>query len=319
MSFSAKHNLLRAIRFEHPEHVPYAGEGAYCLLDYAGRRPPREGVDEWGVQWAPLPSGYRAGAGEPAHSYPVAYPAQSAAELVRLAFPGPPDPAGFSRLLDGIDSYRTLAVGRHPAGLFDRFLSLLGPVQGMMSLLDEPEASLSVLERIADYHVAVARGYLRAGVEAGWLADDYAGQTGPLIGLPLWRRMILPGLLRVIAVYREAGAPVFFHTCGQAGAFIPYLLDAGVTAFNLESAACDLAALRVVFGNRISFAGGISADLLLHGTVDDVRHAACAAMKDLGRDGGLVLSADQDLAFPAANEAALSEVARRDGHYPLCI
>jgi hypothetical protein len=79
--------------------------------------------------------------------------------------------------------------------------------------------------------------------------------------------MILPGLARVIAAYRQAGAPVFFHTCGQAEAFLPDLLDAGVSAFNLEAAVCDLPALKKRFGRRIAFVSATpSLHLALYGT-----------------------------------------------------
>ena len=187
--------------------------------------------------------------------------------------------------------------------------------KALVALVAEPEAAAAVLERIADYHVAIARGYLAAGSEAAWLADDYAGSDGPYLRPALWRRLILPQMARVIAVYREAGVPVFFHTCGRAEAFVGDLLDAGVTVFNLQSEACDLSALRERYGRRIAFIGGIPSGLMLTGGPEDVRQAARAAIERLGRDGGLILAPDQPLAFPPENEAALAAAAREFGAY----
>jgi uroporphyrinogen decarboxylase len=313
---SAKNNLLQAICHRNPDHVPYAGEAAYRLVDHLGRKPPREGQDAWGVTWAPLPKSYRPGAGEPAESYPTGHPAGTAAELLARPFPDPTDPALFAGLLDGVDKRETLVIGQHPAGLLDRFAMLLGMPQAMLALVREAEASQTVLERIADYHVGIAAGYLAAGVEAGWLADDYAGNAGPYIRPALWRKMILPGLARVIAVYREAGVPVFFHTCGQAEAFVADLLDAGVTVFNLQSDACDLVSLKTRHGQRIAFFGGVASALMLEGKSEDVRNAARLAIEMLGQDGGLILAPDQPLAFPPENERALMEAARCYGQYP---
>jgi len=310
-----KENLLRAIRYQSPDHVPYAGEGAYRLVDHRGRKPPRAGTDAWGVTWAPLPASYQVGAGEPAESYPVAHPAQTAAELLTRPFPDPADPALFTGLLDGIDANRTLVIGQHPAGLLDCLGTLLGMPQAMLALVCEPEASQAVLERIADYHAGIARGYLAAGVEAGWLADDYAGNSGPYIRPAVWRRLILPGLTRVISVYREAGLPVFFHTCGQAEVFLGDLLDAGVTVFNLQSDVCDLAVLKARYGRRIAFCCGIPTGLMLEGTPDAVDRAARKTIEKCGRDGGLILAPDQPLAFPMENEVALVEAARRYGKH----
>jgi len=317
MPLAPKENLLRAIAYHEPDHVPYAGEGAYALVDYRGRRPPREGVDEWGVTWAPLPATYLASDEEPALSYPARPAARSVEELLERPAPSAADPSLYQGLLGGIDPAQTLAIGQHPAGLLDRLVALLGMEQAMLALLRRPAEVQVVLDRIAGYHVQVAHGYLAAGAEAGWLADDYAGSGGPFLDLRLWRRLILPALVQIISVYRAADAPVFFHTCGQAAAFVPDLLAAGVNVLNLESDACDLEALKGRFGRRIAFFGGLPASLLLHGSPEDVRRAARHAILTLGRDGGLILAPDQPLLFPAANLAALQDAARAYGRYPL--
>ncbi len=315
-----KRNLLCALRHETPDHVPYTGEGAFALVDYPGRKPPRAGLDAWGVTWAPLPEDYRPGAGEPAESYPAAPAAGSLTELLTQAAPEPPPAAAFAAALAPIAPDDCLAIGEHPVGLLDRFSSLLGTEHALLALARDAEACRPALERIADHHVAIARAYLAAGAEAGWLADDYAGAGGPFLNPRLWRRVILPGLARIIAVYHAASAPVFFHTCGRAEAFIPDLLAAGVTAFNLESDLCDLPALKAQYGAAtaqrpfgIGFYGGVPTRTLLEGTPDDVAEAVRLAVANLGRAGGLVLAPDQPLLYPAANSEAFFAAARRYG------
>jgi len=310
MALTAKDNLLRTLTHNRPDRVPYAGDGSMVLVDYRGRKPPRSGLDAWGVEWAPLPQSYVLGAGEPAESYPVAAVTSSVADLLARPFPDPSDPDLFRGLLAGLDPDSCLVVGQHGPGPLERLCSLLGMTHALLALYSQREASQTVLDRIADYHVGIARGYLAAGVGAGWLADDYAGQGGPLLSPALWRQVVLPGLARVIAVYVRAGVPVFFHTCGRAEAFIPDLVEAGVTAFNLQSDACDFPALKRRFGRRIAFYGGVPGHVMLNGTADDVRRAASAALAALWDDGGVILAPDQPLACPAENTAALAEVAR---------
>ena len=313
MTLSPKANLLRALDHAPPDHVPYAGEGAWRLLDYAGRRPPLAGLDEWGVTWAPLPTSYAVGSEEPAYSYPTGHPADTAAELAADGFPEPPGRERFAGLLEGIDPGRVLAIGQHPAGLLDRFITLLGMQGAMGALMGEPAAAQAALSRIADYHVEVAHRYLAAGAEAGWLADDYAGTSGPYLRPQLWQSMILPHLRRVFEVYRDAGAPIFFHTCGDAQAHVADLLDAGVTALNMQSSACDLAVLKARFGRRIVFFGGVASEVMQRGRPEDIREAVRLAVEMLGDDGGLVLSPDQPLAFPAENITAFEAAALEYG------
>ncbi len=313
---SPKANLLAALTHAGPEYVPWAGEGVLRLVDYVGRKPPRAGQDDWGVTWAPLPTSYTAGGDEPAESYPVAPAVTSVAELLHRPFPEV-GPALFAGLTAGTKRAETLIVGQHGAGLFDRFAQLLGMPAALTALASEEDASAVVIARLAEHHMAIAAGYLAAGVEAGWLADDYAGDAGPFFNPRVWRRLFLPHLARIIAVYRQAGAPVFFHTCGRAEIFVADLLEAGVTVFNLQSDVCDLARLKTRFGRRIAFYGGISAALMQRGTVGQVIAAARTAMWTLGREGGLILAPDQPLTCPPENEAALETAARQYGRYPL--
>lgn len=308
-----KHNLLLALRHETPDHVPYVGEGAFALVDYPGRKPPRTGRDAWGVTWAPLPADYQPGAGEPAESYPAAPAAGSVTELLARVPPEPPPAAAFTTALTPVAPDDCLAIGEHPAGLLDRFSALLGTEHALLALARDAAACQPILERIADHHGAIARAYLAAGAEAGWLADDYAGASGPFLSPRLWRRLILPGLVRIIAVYREAGAPVLFHTCGRAEVFIPDLLDAGVTAFNLESDLCDLPGLRAQYGAQIGFFGGVPTRTMLEGSAADVTEAVRGAITTLGQGGGLVLAPDQPLRYPAANHEAFIAAAQRYG------
>lgn len=316
MPLTPKANLLQAIAHADPDHVPWAGEGALRLVDHAGRKPPRAGADAWGVSWTPLPASYQVGMGEPAESYPSAPAASSIAALLTRPFPAV-SPAMFAGLLEGVKAAETLVVGQHGAGLLDRLGQLLGMPAALTALISEPDASRIVIGRIADHHVQTARGYLAAGAEAGWLADDYAGDAGPFLRPAVWRRLLLPELARIIAVYRQAGAPVFFHTCGRAEAFIPDLLEAGVTVFNLQSDVCDLARLKAEHGRRIAFYGGVASALMLRGPVGQIAAAARAAMWTLGREGGLILAPDQPLAYPPEHLAALDDTARRYGRYPL--
>lgn len=310
MALTPKANLLRTLAHNRPDRVPYAGDGSLILVDHRHRKPPRAGLDPWGVTWAPLPEAYAIGSGEPAESYPAVPAAASVTELLARPFPDPADPALFTGLLTGLDPAECLVVGQHGLGPFDRLCALLGMTQALLALHTERAACRAVLDRIADYHVKIAQGYLASGVEAGWLADDYAGQNGPLLSPKLWREVVLPGLTRVIAVYVRAGAPVFFHTCGRAEAFIPDLVAAGVTAFNLQSDACDLAALKRCFDRRIAFYGGVACQVMLTGTPADVRRAADTALAALWDDGGLILAPDQPLAYPPENMIALAEAAQ---------
>ena len=150
----AQSRLTSAIYHHAPCRVPFAGEGAYRLVDHVGLKPQRTGRDEWGVV-VPLPAGYELGPAPPAESYAVGHPARSVAEAAALPLPTGGDAACFVGLFDRRDTAQTLLIGQHGLGLLDRFILLLGMQKALVALVAEPEAAAVVLERIADYHVAV--------------------------------------------------------------------------------------------------------------------------------------------------------------------
>jgi uroporphyrinogen-III decarboxylase len=241
--------------------------------------------------------------------------------LLAMPFPAPPSPESISQSVRRLDRQATLLIGQHPLGLLGRFMALLGTNGAFAALLNQESLSGAIIDGIAAYHVGLARAYLDAGVEAGWFADDYAGSHGPLINPALWRRVVLPGLVRVFGVYRSAGAPVFFHTCGRAEPFIADLLAAGAHVLNLEGAACDLAALKRTYGTRLVLIGGVRPAVMLHGTPDQVQAAVRQAVLELGAGadpgGGLILAPEQPLAYPEANVEAFREAAQAYGGSPL--
>jgi uroporphyrinogen-III decarboxylase len=312
MSF-LKANLLHVIRREPFDHIPYEGEGSYIPVDFPGRKPPRAGLDEWGVRWEPLPESYQVGEGEPAESFPAAAVTERVDDLLALSFPSPPSAAEIQTMLRALAEHDALLIGQHPLGLLGRFMALLGTNGAFEALLYKEDLCVAVVDRIAAYHVGVARAYLAAGAGAGWFADDYAGSQGPLISPALWRRVILPGLVKVFAVYREADAPVFFHTCGRAEPFIADLLIAGADVFNLEGAACNLPTLKQAYGGRLALIGGVRPAVMLHAAPEQVRAAVQQVVQELGSEGRLILAPEQPLAYPAANVAAFRAAAQMFG------
>jgi uroporphyrinogen decarboxylase len=315
-----KENLIRAIRHDRPHHVPHFGEGAMVLVDHVRRRPPPGGQDEWGVGWMALPEARVPGAGEYLQGVPTQPVVDRVETLADLPFPDPVVPGRFAGLLDGTNPSQQLVVGQHSLGIFDRFWALLGVERALVALLTHPQATRTVLRRLADWHIGIARGYIAAGVEAAWLADDYGWQQGLMMSPHTWRDLIRPQLARLTQVYHRAGCIVFFHTCGKVEPIIGDLIAAGVDVFNVQPSANDLAALKKRYGRRIAFHGGVDTQhVMTGGTPEQVRQAALWAMHHLGREGGLVLGPDQRMAMPEENVQALVETARQYGRYPLCL
>ena len=221
MTVSPKENLIRAIRHDRPHHVPYFSEGAMVFVDHVGRRPPLSGQDEWGVGWTAPPAARVSQTGECLLGVPTSRVVDHVEALTDLPFPDPAAPGRFGGLLDGIDPHQQLVVGRHSLGIFERFWALLGMERALMALLTHPEATRTALRRLADWHIGIAQGYIAAGVEAVWLADDYGWQQGLIMSPVTWRDLIKPELARLMQVYRHAGCIVAYRAPSHSRSATP--------------------------------------------------------------------------------------------------
>jgi uroporphyrinogen decarboxylase len=92
----------------------------------------------------------------------------------------------------------------------------------------------------------------------------------------------------------KSPAKVLYHSCGAVKSLIPEFIDIGVDALNpvqVSSAGMDTAELKAVFGDQISFWGGIDTQRVLpRGAPDEVRAEVRRRIRDLAPSGGYVLA-----------------------------
>jgi len=295
---SKAENLGRILRGEPSEWLPIEcwsdprGDGAYRLIQYRGGRAPLGGgYDLWGVRWKD------AGQAAP---YPVEHPASSPAALLGMPFPEVTDPALWTEAQADVFAIgdSVLPIAWHTGGIWERFWFVLGLERALEALIVEPEMVGCCLARIADWQIQAAGMFIQIGVKAARISDDYGGQNALFMSPRAWRRLIHPQLARIIGRYQEAGVPVILHNCGNLCAIMDDLVDLGVAAFNIQTNANDLAAMRARYGRRFCVWGGISTQTMANGSRNEVRQAVRQAVETLGGDGGLVLEPDQLIDLP---------------------
>jgi uroporphyrinogen decarboxylase len=131
-------------------------------------------------------------------------------------------------------------------------------------------------------------------IDVAYFGEDLGTQSGPRIGLQLYREIIRPLWERHIALARKYGCFVMQHSCGSTRAFYPDLIELGVDIHDTvqpEAKDMDPEALKREFGARISFHGGISIQQVLQtGTREDVAAEVIRMIRALGRGGGYILA-----------------------------
>lgn len=92
------------------------------------------------------------------------------------------------------------------------------------------------------------------------IADDLAGQNGPLFSLDFYRTMLKPRQRELVKLIKSlTNAKICYHTCGSCYEFIPDLIDIGIDILNpIQIGLKNMAPQKIKnkFGKDISLWGG---------------------------------------------------------------
>jgi len=189
----------------------------------------------------------------------------------------------------------------------------------LLAFVEEPGAARRLASMIADYHEELFALAASRGADLIVLTDDYAHKTACLMSREHFGEFVLPGLRRVVAAVKGAGALCVKHSDGDVGAILDLLAGTGVDALGpLEPAAgMDLAEVKRRFG--IGVVGNVDVDLLSRGSQEQVRQATAELIARVSPGGGHILSSANSLtsAVRPENYRAMLSTARQRGGYPI--
>lgn len=319
---SEKENLIRSITSNRPEWVPvrtiHGDVPGMARVSYLGSRGPLEGgPDWWGVVWSKGRLGGREW--EPlVRGYVIRHPLDLA-DLEDYPFPDASEPLLLAGLLDGVDRDQVFIVAELPFLLLERAHLLMGMENLFVAMVAQPERVAKLLQRIADYQVGILERYIEMGVDGLRGTDDYGTQQALMISPELWRNLIKPQLARIYGVAKEAGLMIFHHSCGHIMEIVPDLVELGVDVLDpVQARANDHAILKRLYGDKISFMGGVDTqDVLTRGTPEEVETHVRERIQLLAPGGGYILGPDNVIPIPRVNYEAYLTAGKRYGRYPL--
>ncbi|MDR0495848.1 MAG: hypothetical protein LBG95_09520 [Treponema sp.] len=316
-----KENMLRLLKGDKPDYVPYGLESVRTFWHrdarfYFGNGDPSalEWTDIWGVDWK---------LGDPNASesfYPVTHPLEkleSLDDLGSFSFPDPCESGVFAEVrpeIEKLDRDENLLMLSNPGCLFTRAWLLRGMENFLMDMLLEPEGAEALLDRILAYQEAILAQELSFKPDIVYFGDDVGTTSALMMNPELWRRMIKPRWAKLVRACREAGCFVLLHSCGKIEDIIGDIIEIGVNMLNpLQASANNLDFLKSKARGKLTLYGGMDSDLLVRGSVDEVKNLASRVLKTLGEGGGYIANPDQSLPFPQENIDALRETVQREG------
>jgi len=202
-------------------------------------------------------------------------------------------------------------------GLFDGNLEAL-----TYAYYDYPDLFEELVELFENHELQKLEMALDADVES-----ILTGGSGSITmqSPALFRSLSLPTLKKITRLCKEAGVLCGIHSCGKER----YLVEACANETDLNyvnpleiapMGDCDLAVCKQKFGHKLALMGNLhTTQVMLFGSVEDVRRESLKAILAAGQNGGFVLSTGDQCGrdTPLENIFEIVNVAKEFGTYPL--
>lgn len=245
------------------------------------------------------------------------------ADIARHPWPDPTDPGyvrGLREQALRIRETTDCALVLHTSDIFVHTSQYLrGFEPWYMDLALAPELIGALMDAILEIRLEILNRALDLVgdlVDVVSTADDVADQRGPAMSVEMYRRIIKPRHARYLRTIRDrTDAALFFHSCGSVVDLLPDFVDMGVQVLNpvqVSARGMDPATLKREWGDKLAFCGAVDTlRVMPFGTPDDVRAEVRRRIRELGDDGGYIVTAVHNIQpdVPAENIVALYEAA----------
>jgi hypothetical protein len=146
-------------------------------------------------------------------------------------------------------------LGTH-VGYFQMLCNFMGFSEGLVALIEEPEAVHELYSYLADFYDEITRQaltYFKPDILG--ITDDTATMSNPFMSLQVFRDVIKPYHVRLGRLAQDRGLPVMMHNCGRCEDFIDDWREYGVNSWNPAQVSNDLDGIKKKYGNGMVLIG----------------------------------------------------------------
>lgn len=190
-------------------------------------------------------------------------------------------------------------VGTLGHGGFEGANNLRGILELLEDLVSRPIIAETVIQRVVERQIFMAKRFAQAGVDALETGNDFAMETRLFMSPQVWRQWFKPRLLEVAQAVKRIDERLRFiyHCCGFVEPLVPDLIECGVDVLHsVQPESVDPASLKKEYGKHLSFWGTVGTQTTMpFGSPEHVRREVRSRMQTVGIGGGLVLGPCQAL------------------------
>jgi len=203
---------------------------------------------------------------------------------------------------------------------FTQLLERAGYEGALMGLIQAPEKCHAMLQAYTRGTSALARKQAARGVDAVLISSAFAG--GGFISRNMYEQFVMPYEKQVATAIKQTGVKAYTHTCGAIGDRLDLMAATGIDGVDTMDPPplgnTELADAKKQIGDKLFLKGNIDpVNVLLNGSVEDVRRDAIQKLEAAKQGGGYILSSACSVAprVPPENLMILHEVVDEFGRY----
>ncbi len=268
-TLTPKENYLRLARGEMPEYVPTftmmtpTADGEMVVKIFnpnifgENHNGPQGGKDIWGVNYvANEETGYAA---LPEPNNFILGDIDDWEKVIKAPAMPDVDWEAFAKKdieNSKIDRNRTgvmLSAGYSP---FQQLMAFMGFNEGLCALYESPETVKDLTHFMLDFYMPIIEASIDAyKPDIFYLSDDTASKYNPFFSPEIYRDLFKPVYAAMAKPALERGIPIQFHNCGHCEAFVPDMIDFGVTYWDPAQPMNDILALKKQFKGKLVVCG----------------------------------------------------------------
>jgi [methyl-Co(III) methanol-specific corrinoid protein]:coenzyme M methyltransferase len=150
---------------------------------------------------------------------------------------------------------------------------LVGTEALMLAIATDPDEVKRLLKFVCEFDAEAYKAELAAGFidNADWIKIGEPSASGDLISPEMFEELSLPYLQKEINAIKSNGQTPVLHICGDTTNHIPYMVQSGAKALNIEEKVDPYVAMRQVNG-KVALIGNVGpVKPLMMGTPEQVK------------------------------------------------
>lgn len=174
--------------------------------------------------------------------------------------------------------------------------------QGLMALITNRDFIVRATKYLVDKQNRLDRKMIHPRSDAIIWGADFAFNSGGFISPQMFRELFFEAnRVRVDNVKKHHGKFVVKHCCGNVNQFLDLFVELGYDCYQSiqQSAGMDLGEVKDRIGGEVVLWGGVPVELILDGTMDEVRREVRTAMDIAKKNGRFILGTTHTIAVGA--------------------